>query len=397
MDKLSIKDLDLKGKTVFIRVDFNVPVDAKGNILDDSRIRAALKTINYAIDRGAKVILASHLDRPKGWDERYSLRPVAVRLSRLLKKDVVFVEDCVGPKVEEAVSKMQPGDVVLLENLRFYEEEKKNDPEFAKKLVQYADYYVNDAFGTAHRKHASTYGAALVAPVAAAGFLMEEEIEYFERAMENPARPLVAIIGGAKVSTKIGLLEALLDRVDKMVVGGAMAFTFLRALGYPTGRSLVEEEFLGTASEVMELAKKKGVKFYLPVDFVVAPEPSDKVKSYRKPYQEIPDDMMGLDIGGATIELFKEVLSDAGTIVWNGPMGLFELAKFKRGTVEIAKYVASLEALSIVGGGDTDAAVEMAGVKHRISHVSTGGGAFLELLKNGTLPCIEVLDDRGEA
>ncbi len=394
MDKLSIRDLDLKGKRVFIRVDFNVPIDAKGNILDDSRIRASLKTINYAIDKGAKVILASHLDRPKGRDPKYSLKPVAERLSRLLGKEVIFVDDCIGEKVKEAVSKMKPGDVILLENLRFYSEETKNDPEFARKLVEYADYYVNDAFGTAHRKHASTYGAAQFAKVAAMGFLMEEEIEYFKRALENPTRPLVAIIGGAKVSTKIGLLKSLIDKVDKMLIGGAMAFTFIRALGYPTGRSLVEPDYIETAKEVMQHARDRGVKFYLPVDFVLAPEASDKVKSVIKPYQEHPEDLMGLDIGPATVELFKEVLSDAETVVWNGPLGMFELEKFKAGTVSIARYVASLSALSIVGGGDTDAAIEVAGVKDKISHISTGGGAFLELLEKGTLPCVEVLTDK---
>ncbi len=394
MNKVSIRDLDLKGKVIFVRVDFNVPVDDKGNVLDDSRIRAALKTINYAIDKGAKVVLASHLDRPKGWDERYSLKPVAVRLSRLLKKDVKFVDDCIGEKVKGAVDEMEEGDVLLLENLRFYKEETANDEEFAKNLVEYADYYVNDAFGTAHRKHASTYGAAKFAKVAAMGFLIEEEMEYFKRAMENPSRPLVAIIGGAKVSTKIGLLKSLVRKVDKMLIGGAMAFTFLKALGFDTGRSLLEQDYVETAKEVMRLAKQGRVKFYLPVDFVVADEPSDRAKAYYKAFQEIPENMMGLDIGPATVELFKEALSDAETIIWNGPMGYFELKKFKTGSVQIARYVASLNALSIVGGGDTDAVVSMAGVKEKISHVSTGGGAFLELLEKGTLPCVEVLTDK---
>ncbi len=394
MEKLSIRDLDLKGKVVFIRVDFNVPVDEKGNILDDSRIRASLKTINYAMDHGAKVVLASHLGRPKGRDPKLSLRPVAKRLSRLLKKDVVFVEDCVGEKVREAIESLGEGDVLLLENLRFYPEETKNDPEFARRLVEHCDYYVNDAFGTAHRRHASTYGAPKYAKVAAMGFLMQEEMEYFKRALEDPQRPLVAIIGGAKVSTKIGLLKSLLNKVDKMLIGGAMAFTFLRAMDYPTGRSLVENEFVDTALEVMEYAKDRGVRFYIPVDFVFAPEAKERVKSVVKPYQEHPDDMMGLDIGPATVELFKEALADAQTVVWNGPLGLFELEKFKTGTVSIAKYVASLNALTIAGGGDTAAALNLAGVTDKISHISTGGGAFLELLEKGTLPCIEVLTDR---
>ena len=394
MEKLSIKDLDLKGKVVFIRVDFNVPVDEKGNILDDSRIRASLKTINYAMDHGAKVVLASHLGRPKGRDPKLSLRPVAKRLSRLLKKDVIFVEDCVGDKVREAIESLGEGDVLLLENLRFYPEETKNDPEFARRLVEHCDYYVNDAFGTAHRRHASTYGAPKYAKVAAMGFLMQEEMEYFKRALEDPQRPLVAIIGGAKVSTKIGLLKSLLNKVDKMLIGGAMAFTFLRAMDYPTGRSLVENEFVDTALEVMEYAKDRGVRFYIPVDFVFAPEAKERVKSVVKPYQEHPDDMMGLDIGPATVELFKEALADAQTVVWNGPLGLFELEKFKTGTVSIAKYVASLNALTIAGGGDTAAALNLAGVTDKISHISTGGGAFLELLEKGTLPCIEVLTDR---
>lgn len=391
---MSIRDLDLKGKTVLIRVDFNVPIDDKGNILDDSRIRASLKTINYAIDKGAKIVLISHLDRPKGRDPRYSLKPVADRLSRLLMKEVKFVEDCIGPEVEKAIKDLKEGDVLLLENVRFYPEEIKNDPEFAKKLVEHVDYFINDAFGTAHRKHASTYGAAQFAKVAAMGFLMEEEMEYFKKAFENPVRPLVAIIGGAKVSTKIGILKTLVEKVDKLLIGGAMAFTFLRALGYKTGKSLVELEFVDTAMQIIYKAKGNGVKFYLPVDFAVAEEPSDRARSYYKTFQEIPEDMMGLDIGPASIILFKEALDDANTIIWNGPLGLFELEKFKTGSVEIAKHIASLGALSIAGGGDTAAAISVAGVSDKISHISTGGGAFLELLEKGTLPCVEVLTDK---
>ncbi len=394
MNKLSIRDLDLKGKRVFIRVDFNVPIDDRGNILDDSRIRAALKTINYAIDHGAKIGLASHLGRPKGRDPRYSLKPVAGRLSRLLHKEVEFVDDCIGPKVKEAIEKLKNGDILLLENVRFYPEETKNDPEFAKKLVEHVDYYVNDAFGTAHRKHASTYSAAKFAKLAAMGFLIEEEIEYFKKAFENPARPFVAIIGGAKVSTKIGILKTLVEKVDKLLIGGAMAFTFLKAMGYRTGKSLVELEYLDVAMQIVYKARGNGIKLYLPVDFAVASEASDTARSYFVPFQEIPEDMMGLDIGPATITLFKEALNDANTIVWNGPLGLFELEKFKTGSVEIARHIASLGALSIAGGGDTAGAINMAGVSEKISHISTGGGAFLELLEKGTLPCVEVLTDK---
>ncbi len=397
MNKLTIKDVDITGKKVLIRVDFNVPVDERGNILDDTRIRASLKTINYALDKRAKVILVSHLGRPKGKDPRYSLKPVAERLSRLLGKEVKFVEDCVGEKVIKAIESLSEGEVLLLENIRFHPGETKNDDELAKTLASYADVYVNDAFGTAHRKHASTYGVAKYAKIAVMGFLMQEEIEYFEKALESPARPVVAVIGGAKVSSKIGVLNSLINRVDKLIVGGAMAFTFWAALGYKTGKSLVEKFYYGTAKEIMRKTKEKDVKFYLPVDFVVAEEPSDKVPSYTKPYQEIPDNMMGLDIGRASIELFKEALSDAKTVIWNGPMGMFELERFKTGTIEIAKTIASLDALSIAGGGDTDAAIHKAGVKNRISHISTGGGAFLELLEKGTLPCVEVLNDKREA
>ena len=394
MNKLTIRDVDIQGKKVLIRVDFNVPIDEKGNILDDTRIRASLKTINYALDKNAKIILVSHLGRPKGKDPKFSLKPVAVRLSRLLGKEVKFVDECCGDKVKKAVEDLKPGEVLLLENIRFHPGETKNDEELARELASLCDVYVNDAFGTAHRKHASTYGVAKFVPVAVMGFLMEEEIEYFNKALKEPVRPVVAVIGGAKVSSKIGVLNNLVNRVDKLIIGGAMAFTFLLSHGWSVGKSLVEKDFLDTAKEIFKKAKEKGVKFYLPVDFVVASEPSDNVPSFTKPFQEIPEDMMGLDIGPASIQLFKEVLSDANTIVWNGPMGMFELEKFKTGTVEIARYIAGLNALSIAGGGDTDAAIHKAGVKDRISHISTGGGAFLELLENGTLPCVEVLTDK---
>ncbi len=396
-NKMTLRDIppaELEGKKVFVRVDFNVPIE-NGVIQNDKRIRAALPTINYLIDHKAKVILCSHLDRPKGWDPKLTLKPVADRLSRLLEKEVKFISDCVGEEVEWEVNNLKCGEVALLENVRFYKEETKNDPEFAKKLARLADIYVNDAFGTAHRKHASTYGIAQYVEVAVAGFLLEKEIKHLQKALDNPERPLVLIIGGSKVSGKLEVIENLLKIVDKMLVGGGMAYTFLKAAGYNVGKSLVEEELLDTAKEIMEKANKNGVKFYLPVDSNNADEFSPTAHAKLTTYKEIPDDMMGLDIGPATVELFKEALSDAKTILWNGPMGVFEFEKFSYGTMEVGKIVASHnEALRIVGGGDSVAAIEMLGLEHQIDHVSTGGGAFLEFLAGKQLPGVMALTDR---
>ena len=395
--KMTLRDVppqELEGKRVFVRVDFNVPIE-DGVITNDKRIRAALPTINYLMDHKAKVILCSHLDRPKGWDPKLSLKPVAERLSRLLEKEVRFIPDCIGEVAERGVAELSPGEVALLENVRFYPEETKNDPEFAKKLAALADIYVNDAFGTAHRKHASTYGITKFVKLAVAGFLLEKEIKYLERALENPERPLVLIIGGSKVSGKLEVIENLLKIVDKMLVGGGMAYTFLKAAGYSVGKSLVEEELIDTAKRIMKEAEENGVKFYIPVDSNNADEFSPTAHTKLTTYKEIPDNMMGLDIGPATVELFKEALSDAKTILWNGPMGVFEFEKFRFGTMAIGKIVAEhKEALRIVGGGDSVAAIEMLGLEHQIDHVSTGGGAFLQFLAGKELPGVMALTDK---
>lgn len=396
-NKMTLRDIpseSLRNKRVFVRVDFNVPIE-NGVIQNDKRIRAAIPTINYLLDHDAKVILCSHLDRPKGRDPKYTLRPVAERLSRLIEKEVKFIPDCVGEEVEREVNALKPGEVALLENVRFYPEETKNDPEFAKKLARLADIYVNDAFGTAHRKHASTYGIAQFVETAVAGFLLEKEIKYLQKALENPERPMVLIIGGSKVSGKLEVIENLLKIVDKMLIGGGMAYTFLKALGYNVGKSLVEEELLDTAKRIMEEAEGNGIKLYLPVDSNNASEFSPVAKTKLTTYKEIPSDMMGLDIGPATVELFKEALSDAKTILWNGPMGVFEFESFRFGTMEIGKAVAEhRDALRIVGGGDSVAAIEMLGLEHEVDHVSTGGGAFLQFLAGKELPGVMALNDR---
>ncbi|MEO2083245.1 MAG: phosphoglycerate kinase [Desulfurobacteriaceae bacterium] len=396
-NKMTLRDIpveELKGKKVFVRVDFNVPIE-NGVIMNDKRIRAAVPTINYLIDHGAKVILCSHLDRPKGWDPSLSLKPVADRLHTLLEREVRFIPDCVGEVAEKAVEEMNPGDVALLENVRFYPEETKNDPEFAKKLARLTDIYVNDAFGTAHRKHASTYGITEFVSIAVAGFLLEKEIKYLQMALENPERPMALIIGGSKVSGKLEVIKNLLKIVDKMLVGGGMAYTFLKASGYEVGKSLVEEELIDTAKEIMEEADKNGVKFYIPVDSNNADQFSPTAHSRLTTYKEIPEDMMGLDIGPATVELFKEALSDAKTILWNGPMGVFEFEKFRYGTMAVGKIVAEhKEALRIVGGGDSVAAIEMLGLEHEVDHVSTGGGAFLQFLAGKELPGVIALSDK---
>ena len=394
LNKLSIDELNIKGKKVFIRVDFNVPFDDNLRITDDSRIRSTVPTINYAIDEGAKVILASHLGRPKGKpDPRYSLAPVAKRLQRLLDKEVIFAPDCIGPQVESLVSKMKDGDVLLLENLRYHAEEEKNDEDFAKNLARIADFFVNDAFGTAHRAHASTVGIAKFLP-SAAGFLMKKEIEYLKGVVENPIRPFVAVLGGAKVSGKIGVLEHLEDKVDKVLVGGGMAFTFIKAMGYEVGDSLVEADMLETAQRIRKKLKNAGIKFYLPVDCVISQTLEPGAETKIVPTMEIPKGWKALDIGPATVKLFSEALENAKTILWNGPMGVFEIDAFSRGTFSIAHAVADAYALTIVGGGDTDLAVHRAGVTNALSFISTGGGASLQLLEGKELPGIAALTDK---
>ncbi|MEW5746068.1 MAG: phosphoglycerate kinase [Nitrospirota bacterium] len=395
LGKLTIEDVAIKGKRVFIRADFNVPLDNNMVITDDSRIRSTLPTINYAIDEGAKVILASHLGRPKGKVEpRFSLAPVAKRLQRLLNKEVVFAPDCVGPQVEHLVAKMKEGDVLLLENLRFHPEEEKNEESFAKALAKLADVYVNDAFGAAHRAHASTAGITAFLQPATAGFLMKKEIEYLKGVVENPIRPFVAILGGAKVSGKIGVLENLASKVDKVIVGGGMAYTFIKAMGYEIGDSLVEPDMFDLAKSIIENLRKNNVKFYLPVDSVIAQNIEAGAETKIVTTQEIPLGWRALDIGPASVKLFSEALQDAKTIIWNGPMGVFEIDAFSRGTYAIAHSVADAYALTIVGGGDTDYAVHKAGVSDAITFISTGGGASLQLLEGKDLPGISALTDK---
>lgn len=394
LNKLTIKDLDIKGKRLFIRVDFNVPLDDNLNITDDRRIRSSLPTINYAIDEGCKVILASHLGRSKGKvDHRYSLASVARRLQRLMKKEVSFLPDCIGPKVEAAVSKMVDGDIILLENLRFHPGEVANDEEFSRQLAKLADFYVNDAFGAAHRKHASIVGITRFLP-SAAGFLLQKEIEYLQGVVNHPVRPFVAILGGAKVSGKIDVIRNLENKVDKVIVGGGMAYTFLKAMGYNVGESLVENDMLNLANEIREGVIAKGIKFYLPVDCVIAQtiEPAAETKLVTA--QELPNGWKAVDIGPASVKLFSEALESAKTILWNGPMGVFEVDAFSRGTYAIAHSVADAYALTIVGGGDTDLAVSRAGVSESISFISTGGGAALELLEGKDLPGLVALTDK---
>jgi phosphoglycerate kinase len=394
VDKKTIEKVDLKGKRVFIRADFNVPIDENGNITDDTRIRSTLPTINYALDADAKVILASHLGRPKGKPSpKYSLAPVATRLGRLLSKEVHFAKDCVGPDVEHLVQGMRPGDVLLLENLRFHAEEEKNDEGFSKALAAFTDVYVNDAFGTAHRAHASTYGITKYVKVAVAGFLMKKEIEYLQKTVANPVRPFVAILGGAKVSGKIGVIENLKNKADKIIVGGAMAFTFSKARGQEVGNSLVEPEMLEVAQRTRKSLRESNVKFYLPVDYVVAENMNDGAATKIVTSQEIPAGWTGLDIGPATVRLFSEAIQDAKTIIWNGPMGMFEKDAYSRGTFAIARAVADAYATTIVGGGDTDVAVHKAGVSDSITFISTGGGASLELLEGKELPGLAALTD----
>ncbi|MDI3280879.1 MAG: phosphoglycerate kinase [Bacillota bacterium] len=394
MRKKTVRDLDLAGKRVLVRVDFNVPVDEEGRITDDARIRAALPTIQYILRTGGKVILVSHFGRPEGKPvPEYRLDRVAERLAELLEQPVRKLDDCVGPEVERAVQQMKPGEVILLENVRFHPEEEENDPEFARALASLADVYVNDAFGTAHRAHASTAGVARYLP-SAAGFLLEKELEEMSRALEAPARPLVAILGGKKVSDKIGVIENLLGKVDALLIGGGMAFTFLRARGLEIGRSILDREHLDFARRMLAEAQQRGVKLVLPVDVVVAERPAEDAVPRVVPVEEIPPDLMGLDIGPRTCRLFEEEIARARTVIWNGPPGVFELKPFAEGTRRVALALANSRARTIVGGGDTAAAVEALGVLDRMTHVSTGGGASLKLLEGKELPAVEALADR---
>ena len=393
--KRTIDQVDLSGKRVVIRCDFNIPLDDSLQITDDSRLRAALPTINHVADEGASVILCSHLGRPNGQPiPELSLAPVAKRLRRLLGKDVIFAPDCVGPKVKNLVSQLKPGDVLLLENLRFHPEEEQNDETFAAELGSLGDVYINEAFGTAHRTHASIVGITRYMKVAAAGYLMKREVEYLEGAVENPTRPFVAILGGAKVSGKIGVIENLGKKVDKVIIGGGMAFTFIKAMGLEIGRSLVEDDMLEFAKRIQEHAISRGVKFYLPVDCVVAASLDPGAETKILPVQEIPEGWYGLDIGPASVKLFGEVVQNAKTILWNGPMGMFERDAFSRGTFAMVHAVANAYALTIVGGGETALAVHRAGESDSMSFISTGGGAALQLLEGNDMPGLAALPNR---
>jgi phosphoglycerate kinase len=392
--KRTIESLDLRNRNVIIRADFNVPLDDSLQITDDTRIRSTLPTINRAVDEGAKVLLCSHLGRPKGKsDPRFSLAPVARRLQRLLGKEVAFAPDCVGPTVERMVTKMKPGDVLLLENLRFHPGEEKNEEGFARNLAALGEVYINDAFGAAHRSHASVVGVPKLVKEAAAGFLMKKEIEYLSGAVANPMRPFVAILGGGKVSGKIGVIENLGKRVDKVIIGGGMAFTFIKAMGLEIGHSLVEDDMLEFAKGVQEHAFSRGVKFYLPVDCVVAAGREPGAETKIVPVQEMPKGWSGMDIGPASVKLFSEAIQNAKTILWNGPMGVFENDAYARGTLSVAHSVANAYALTIVGGGDTALAVHRAGESESMSFISTGGGATLQLLEGKELPGLAALPD----
>lgn len=393
----NLSETDLAGKKVLVRADFNVPLDDNGNITDDTRIRAALPTIQDLVAKKAKVLLSSHMGRPKGQvKDKLRLNPVAARLSELLGKEVKKCNDCIGDEVAQTVSSMNDGDVALLENVRFYAGEEKNDPEFAKKLAENADLYVNDAFGTAHRAHASTEGVTKYLSPSVAGLLIEKELTYLKNAIDNPQRPLAAIIGGSKVSSKIGVIETLLEKCDKLLIGGGMIFTFYKARGLNVGKSLVEEDKLELAKSLEAKAKEKGVELLLPTDVVVADNFAADAQAQTVSVESIPDGWMGLDIGPDAIKVFQDALADCKCVIWNGPMGVFEFDKFAKGTEAIAHTLAEITetgTITIIGGGDSVAAVEKVGVASKMSHISTGGGASLELLEGKELPGIVALDD----
>ena len=394
MNKKTVKDIDLKGKRVFVRCDFNVPMDENENITDNTRIVAALPTIKYLLEQNCKIILASHLGRPKGeFKPEFSLLPVAKELSKLLNKEVIMAKDVIGEETIQKALNLKEGEIMLLENVRFHKEETENDPEFAKKLASMAEVFVNDAFGTAHRAHASTTGIADYLP-AVSGFLIEKELKFLGNAVNNPERPFVAILGGAKVSDKIGVIDSLLEKVDTLMIGGGMAYTFFKSQGYEVGNSICELDKLDLAKSAMEKAKQKGVKLLLPVDTKIGKEFKEDTESKIVKWTEIPADWEGFDIGPETIKMFIEELKTAKTVVWNGPLGLFEFEQFAIGTNAIAKALAELDATTIIGGGDSSAAVKKAVLEDKMTHISTGGGASLEFLEGKKLPGIECLLDK---
>jgi phosphoglycerate kinase len=397
MNKLSIDNVELKGKRVLVRVDFNVPLDENRNITDDRRITAALPTINKIIKEGGKAILMSHLGRPKGQrKEEFSLKPVAVRLGELVDADVKFADDCIGEQVKAIVDKMNDGEVLLLENLRFHSEEEKNNPDFAKQLAELGDVYVNDAFGSAHRAHASTEGVTKYIKTCASGYLMQKELEYLGKSISDPKRPFTAILGGAKISGKIDVIENLLPKVDNLIIGGGMAYTFFKAQGLEIGTSLLEEDKIELAKEIFKKAESAKAKLLLPVDIVTAEEFKDDSPSEVVDYDKMPAGKMGLDIGPKSIELFSTVIRESKTVVWNGPMGVFEFLNFAKGTNAIAQALADATAdgaITVIGGGDSASAIKKAGLEDKVSHVSTGGGASLEFLEGKVLPGVAALTD----
>lgn len=389
---LNLDETPLSGKRVFVRVDFNVPLDKDGNITDDSRIRAALPTLQFIMEKGGKLILASHLGRPKGEVEsRFSLKPVAIRLEKLLGKPVALAPGCIGAEVEAMVNSLKPGEVMLLENIRFHKEEEQNDPEFSLALSRLADVYVNDAFGTSHRAHASTAGITQYVSIKCAGFLLKKEMDYLSKIMDRPAHPLLAILGGAKVTDKIGVLNNLINKVDALIIGGAMAYTFLKAQGLEVGNSLLEAGKIQLAADVLSKAKDVGIRLLLPSDHVITNRLSPTGEVRITEAASIPSDWIGVDIGPKTIDSFSEVVSESRTIFWNGPLGMFEVDAFARGTMAIARAVASSQSISIIGGGDSVAAIKQAGLEGQISHLSTGGGAYLEMIEGKILPGIAAL------
>tara|TARA_B100000686_G_scaffold42581_1_gene44493 strand:- start:19714 stop:20934 length:1221 start_codon:yes stop_codon:yes gene_type:complete len=393
--KLGIEDVDVSDKHILLRTDFNVPMDDQNNITDDTRLRSVLPTINYLLDSGSKIVVMSHLGRPKGkTNPKLTLAPVAKRLSRLLEKDCLLAPEVIGSKAKKMVAEMENSSILMLENVRFHPGEEDDDEEFAKEISDFGDIYVNDAFGNAHRKHASMSSITKFVQPAVAGYLMIKEVNYLKRAVVNPMRPVVAILGGAKASSKIGIIEKLLGKMDKIIIGGGMAGTFHKAMGYEMGNSLVEEHLIDTAKSIVKKSSELGIHLYLPCDYVVADKFEGAAETKVVPAQEIPSEWFALDIGPATTALYSEVLQDAKTIVWNGPMGVFELDAFSRGTYAMVNHVANSYALTIVGGGDTDVAVHNAGESRRISYISTGGGAFLELLEGKDLPGLASLTNK---